>query len=146
MPSVQSLLKQQYYGNPRNHFWQIIYALFDQQSDEAYSDKIAFALRTGIALWDVLESCEREGSLDIDIKEPIPNPIQEFLSTEDHQIRYLFFNGSAAERLFEKQIRLEGLASRYTLCRLPSSSPAMTATFATKLEAWQAVKEALIRG
>lgn len=146
MPGVQSLHKQEYYGNPRNHFWKLIYALFGQQPDEAYLARTEYALRSGIALWDVLQSCERKGSLDIDIKEPIPNPIQEFLSTEEHQISYLFFNGSAAERLFEKKIRLEGLASRYSLCRLPSSSPAMTSTFATKLEAWQAVKEALIRG
>lgn len=146
MPGAQSLLKQEYYGNPRNHFWKLIYALFGQQPDEAYSAKTAYALRAGIALWDVLQSCERKGSLDIDIKDPVPNPIEELLSKEDHQIRYLFFNGSAAERLFQKQIRLEEQSSRYTLCRLPSSSPAMTVPFATKFEAWQAVKEALIRG
>lgn len=67
MPGVMSLNKQQYYGNPRNHFWKIIYSLFNEVEDELYEQKKAFLLRKGIALWDVINNCYREGSLDSNI-------------------------------------------------------------------------------
>ena len=78
MPSVESLRKQEYYGNKRNHFWKIIFQLFDSHEQLEYEAKIAFLKEKNIALWDVLYSCHREGSLDSNIKDEEPNKIEVF--------------------------------------------------------------------
>jgi len=74
MPGVMSLKKQQYYGYDRNAFWRIMYALFDLVPDDDYERRKHFVLEHHIAVWDVLMACEREGSSDSDIKNPIPYP------------------------------------------------------------------------
>ena len=68
MPGEESLRKQEYYGHPRNQFWRIIYALFDVPLEDNYEKKLMFLKSKGIALWDVIESCWREGSLDSNIR------------------------------------------------------------------------------
>ena len=60
--------KQQYYGNARNQFWEIIYTLLKTTPDFNYVDRKLFLLKNSIALWDVIDNCYREGSLDSDIK------------------------------------------------------------------------------
>ena len=56
MPGVKSLEKQQYYGNPRNHFWNILFTLFNEPSVENYENKLAFCKKHRIALWDTIAS------------------------------------------------------------------------------------------
>jgi hypoxanthine-DNA glycosylase len=68
MPGQRSLKLQQYYGHKRNHFWKIIFHLFDKPFTDDYERKIELLLSNKIALWDVLQTCEGKGSLDSNIK------------------------------------------------------------------------------
>lgn len=92
MPGVASLQKQQYYGHPRNAFWPIMAALTEEALPEEYQARKLMLLRHGIALWDVCQSCEREGSLDSNILCEHPNPIVPLLKST-LSIRALAFNG-----------------------------------------------------
>jgi TDG/mug DNA glycosylase family protein len=142
MPGAISISKQQYYGHPRNHFWPLLYAIFGggKAPATAYAERTAFALSHGIALWDVLAACEREGSLDADIRRPEANAFAAFYAANP-ALERVFFNGKAAAQLYRKQVlpQLEaagaGKAIRY--CTLPSSSPAHTLPLEVKLEEWQ---------
>src|SRR5690625_6041254 len=80
MPGGMSLEKQEYYGNPRNHFWDILFELFQQDPLTDYQEKIQFVKQHQIALWDTIGTCYREGSLDSNIKEAEPNDIMSLLS------------------------------------------------------------------
>ena len=73
MPGLESLRKGEYYGYPRNAFWRIMFSLLGEMPTEDYSAKKRMLLARGIALWDVIGSCEREGSLDSAIKNIRPN-------------------------------------------------------------------------
>ena len=79
MPGRQSLEKQQYYGNPRNHFWPIIGELLEIAIPNEYTERIAL-LNNAIGLWDTIATCEREGSLDAAIRNEKPNDFQTLLN------------------------------------------------------------------
>lgn len=133
-PSVQSLATRQYYGNPRNTFWPITGELFGFDPTAPYETRLA-ALRThGIALWDVLHRCRRQGSSDanIDPKSMVPNDFAQFFTTHP-AITRVYFNGRKAETLYH---RLVGRPQRYRL--LPSSSPARAMPAGAKPAAWRA--------
>ncbi len=138
MPGVKSLEKQEYYGHERNSFWRIICSLFGHTTISEYSEKKAFLLEHHIALWDVLKACEREGSLDSNIKNPIPNDF-EALFQKYPQIKAIYFNGDPAQKLFNKLVikKIGGLdIPQY---RLPSTSPANAIPFEQKLKHWRLV-------
>lgn len=136
MPGVTSLEKQQYYGHPRNYFWHILYALFNECYEEEYEQKKAFLLRHKIALWDVLQSCERAGSLDADIKNEEVNDFDWLFKTYPH-IKNVFFNGTKAYESFRKKVgfKYEGIHMQ----KLPSTSPAHAVRFEDKLAAWKVI-------
>ena len=145
MPGAASLLANRYYAYEHNAFWKIMGALFDAGPDVAYEKRVVLLKRAGIAVWDVLESCVREGSLDsaIDEASMVPNDFPTFFATHPH-VRHVFFNGGKAETSFRRYVRphLGETALRFT--RLPSTSPAHAArNFETKLKAWRVVAEAL---
>lgn len=144
MPGKASLRMHQYYGNPRNFFWPILYALYaDRQPDDAYDKRLAFALENGIALWDAIAACEREGSLDADIRDAVPNDIPALLR-QHPQITAVVCNGGKSYAELRKHYgRAPELADR-TVLRLPSTSPVPTPRFRglqDRLEAWQAIRE-----
>ncbi|UQZ84807.1 Uracil DNA glycosylase superfamily protein [Paenibacillus konkukensis] len=155
MPGAASLAKQQYYGHPRNHFWRLLYAVFEAgdglngseypEPDDSYGQRLSFALSHGIALWDVLEACERKGSLDTDIRRPEANDFPSFFRAYP-AIDRVFFNGKAAGELFHKQVaprlKEQGLGDRIRCAVLPSSSPAHTVRFDEKLAAWRQLRDA----
>mgnify|MGYP003499176739 FL=1 len=95
MPSVTSLERHQYYGHKQNDFWPMMFAFFEQPYTDAYSVKQELLIKHGIALWDVLSSCEREGSLDSNIMNEIPNDINGVL-VQYPTIEYIIFNGGKA--------------------------------------------------
>src|SRR5690625_4061895 len=99
MPSKMSFEKQQYYGNPRNHFWPILFELFQQKPLTRYEDKIQFVKDNGIALWDTIGSCYREGSLDINIMEEQPNDIKKLL-IKHPTIKVIACNGTKSFQTF----------------------------------------------
>ena len=134
MPSVESLSQGFYYAHPRNAFWRILAQVFDEPLPEDVPAKVALLYRHNIALWDVLESCERAGSLDSAIRQPRVNDF-EGLFQRCPGIRRILLNGGTAARLFEKH------ASRYLEGRgwerLPSTSPAYTLSYERKLALWR---------
>lgn len=140
MPSAASLTKQQYYGHPRNHFWPLVCAALGEVDPVAYEARAALLLACGIALWDVIGSCLREGSLDKDIKEALPNDIPAFLRQHPF-IHTVCFNGTLAKQMHDRHFhRQEGV--RYLL--LPSSSPVprqIIRTMEDKLPAWLAIRD-----
>lgn len=138
MPGVESLRQQQYYAHPRNHFWPILFKLYGQELEQDYERRKEFVLSRGIAVWDVLGTCEREGSLDANISKPELNDFKTFLTLHPN-IRKLYFNGGKAYDLFASKAAslLQDFSLQYF--RLPSTSPAHTIPFAEKMEAWKAI-------
>lgn len=136
MPSVVSLERQQYYGHKQNFFWPMMFQLFAEPYSEQYSDKKALLLRHHIALWDVLASCEREGSLDSNITDEVPNDIRGLLK-QYPSIQYLCFNGGKAYQTFKRNF--PDLLQQMQYWQLPSTSPAHTMKREQKLQAWQVI-------
>ena len=147
MPSVASLDKHEYYGKTQNAFWRIMGQLFDAGPDLAYVDRVARLTEQGIAVWDVLATCVRPGSLDsaIDMSSAEVNDIAALLQ-QYPAIRHVFFNGKKSEEIFRKQVftREPRLRSDIVYQGLPSTSPAMaTLNFEAKLQHWQQVADAV---
>ncbi len=144
MPGVMSLKKQQYYGYDQNAFWRIIYGLFGRKPDEEYEMRIAFVLRQHIAVWDVLMACERQGSSDSDIKNPVPNDFTA-LYERFPNLQKVCFNGGPAERLYKRFVEKPG-DNRFgskSYHGLPSTSPAYTIGLERKLEQWKLLLQLL---
>lgn len=142
MPGKASLLAREYYAHPRNAFWRIMGELFGVDPGAPYRERLVALGAAGIALWDVLGSCVREGSLDSDIDDAsiVVNPFPEFLRAHP-AIRTLCFNGAKAEASFRRHA-LPGLArggAQLAFHRLPSTSPANASiAYPEKLAAWRA--------
>ncbi len=135
MPGIVSLEKQEYYAHPRNHFWKIIYASFNTLSiPEHFQEKIKFLQSNKIGLWDVLENCERRGSLDIHIKNVKVNDFETLLEKYPN-INTIIFNGKESHRYFYKNF---GQKEGITYHVMPSTSPANTMSFENKLKIWSA--------
>jgi len=133
-PSAASLAAQQYYAHRQNQFWRILGALIDQPLYEmGYADRWPHVQTAGIAVWDVYATCEREGSLDSDIRMGMPNDFSQ-LKTLAPKLARVCFNGQTAGKF---QRLLNGLG--YEVLVLPSTSPAYTLSFEKKLAAWRAV-------
>jgi len=141
MPGEESLRRQQYYGNSRNAFWKIIYALFDREPDAEYEKRKMFLLEHGIAVWDVIMRCEREGSRDNNIKNPVPNDLQWLFRTYPN-IRNICFNGGEAQKFYRRLIENGiGFNAGREFHKLPSTSPSYSKiSFSEKLERWKLIK------
>ena len=124
MPSPQSIKHGFYYSHPQNRFWPLMAALYEEPTPSFPDEKRAFALRHGIALWDVLASCDIKGAADSTIRNPIPNDFTPILQTA--HIDRIFTTGKTAFTLFQKLVapRLKRDA-----IYLPSTSPANQALF-----------------
>ncbi|MGM9525797.1 MAG: DNA-deoxyinosine glycosylase [Peptococcaceae bacterium] len=136
MPSVVSLERQQYYGHKQNYFWPMLFSLLEEPYSDDYSKKKDLLLRHHIALWDVLASCEREGSLDSNITDEVPNPIGQLL-TDYPSIRYILFNGGKAYQSFKKYF--PDLLEQIAWQQMPSTSPAHTMKREEKRNRWQMI-------
>ena len=149
IPSEASLLRQQYYGHSRNAFWPIMGALFDFDPEHCFQRRRDLLIENGIAVWDVLQSCNRLGSLDSSIKLATirTNDFAGFF-TEHKCIQRIFFNGRMAEKLYQKRI-FPILNNRFSYLEyqsLPSTSPAYAALkFEQKLEAWKVIKQHVVK-
>ena len=122
MPGVKSLYEQQYYAHPQNRFWKLMGLLcnnIDLEKKE-YQERINILLNNHFALWDVIKSCDRIGSLDSDIKNEEPNDIPNLL--ENYNIKRICLNGSKAYSAFKKYF--PQLEIQYECYKLPSTSPA----------------------
>jgi double-stranded uracil-DNA glycosylase len=142
MPGRVSLRERQYYAHPQNAFWRIIGAILGFDPALPYHERVASVQSAGIAIWDVLKACAREGSLDsaIDAASVVPNDFAAFLA-EHPDIRRICFNGATAQALYMKHVRPRlGNDAHLEYLRLPSTSPANASwSFAEKARAWQAI-------
>lgn len=135
-PSVKSREQMFFYGHPQNRFWKVISAVFDCDEPTSIEEKKKFLLENGVALWDVIASCEIEGSSDSSIKNVVVNDISEILNEAD--IKQIFVNGKTAEKYFKKYMK--PLINKDAVC-LPSTSPANASWPLERLtESWIAIK------
>ena len=137
IPGIKSLEKQQYYAHPQNKLWKIIFELFSEEFTEDYSVRINILKKNHIAIWDVIDSCERKGSLDSEIKNEEANQIEELLESYPN-IQAIFCNGGKSYKNLQK---LLGKNFRIPIHLLPSTSPLHTISFERKFEEWKKVLE-----
>ncbi|THV56285.1 DNA-deoxyinosine glycosylase [Chryseobacterium candidae] len=140
VPGVKSLEKQQYYAHPQNKFWKIIFELLNEEFTEDYSQRIATIKKHHIALWDVIDSCERKGSLDSEIRNEEANQIEELLE-EYPNVRAIFCNGGKS---YKNLLKLLGKNYKLPIFLLPSTSPLHTISFEKKREEWKRILEFLV--
>lgn len=136
-PSVKSREEGFFYGHPQNRFWKVLASVCGEDTPTNIEDKKRFLLRNRVAVWDVIHSCDIEGSSDSSIKNVVPNDLSEILKKAD--IRQIYVNGKKAEQLYKKYVfpRFE----RDAIC-LPSTSPANAAWSLEKLvDEWKRVSE-----
>ena len=137
MPGEESLHKKQYYALPQNTFWKIMGKLVGAHPEMLYKDRLDALQASGIALWDVLDSCERQGSLDSNIKNESANDFALFFAKHPH-ITHVFFNGTKAEQCFKKLVQGKQALPPLEFCRLPSTSPAHAGMrYEEKLKCWR---------
>ncbi len=141
MPGVRSLEMKQYYALGHNAFWGIMAELLKFNPAEPYSKRCDHITDAKIALWDVLASCDRAGSLDSDIKNEEVNDFTKFFNSHK-QIKAVFFNGQKAQKAFTRYA-LKSLPKKFQtlhLETLPSTSPAHAAmNFDQKLNQWRTI-------
>lgn len=147
MPSEESLRKQEYYGHPRNAFWKIMAQLFEFEQTSSYAKRGAALKQNRIAVWDVLQACERQGSLDSAIVDSsiTENNFADFFQRHP-KITRVFFNGAKAEKEFIKRVlpTLTEKQKAFEYQKLPSTSPAMASlSYDEKLLEWSKVRLAL---
>lgn len=148
MPGEASLAAGRYYAHPRNAFWSIMGALCGFAADAPYGERTRALQRRGIALWDVLQSCERQGSLDSDIVVATaePNDFATFFARH-RRIAAVACNGGAAHRTFTRVAHTLAIARDLPILALPSTSPAHAGrSFAQKLALWRAELAPLLMG
>lgn len=136
-PSVQSRQGMFFYHHPQNRFWRVLAAVFGCAVPDTVDEKRDMLLQNHAALWDVIASCEIDGSSDASIRGVVPTDLTPIL--EAAPIRRVFCNGSASYRLYCRHQRSRtGLDA----IRLPSTSPANAAwTLPRLIEAWSVIKE-----
>lgn len=118
-PSVKSREEMFFYGHPQNRFWKVISAVFGDDEPKTVEEKRNFLLSAKIALWDVIASCDIDGSSDSSIKNVVPNDLNRILNNA--KIKKIFVNGKTAQRYYNKFVR--DLIKREAIY-LPSTSPA----------------------
>ena len=134
-PSVASREAEFFYGHKQNRFWRVLAAVFDTDVPESIEEKKIFLIKHGIALWDVIGSCDITGSSDSSIKNVVPNDISIIL--ESANIKNIYVNGKTAMKYYNKYIRDK--VNRDAVC-LPSTSPANAAWSYEKLiNAWKVI-------
>ena len=136
-PSVKSREVGFFYGHPQNRFWRVISSLLGENVPMTAEEKKTLLLKRKIAVWDVIASCEIEGSADSTIKRATPNDLTVILAAAD--IKAIFVNGKTAEKYYNKYI-LKTINRSAIL--LPSTSAANASFSLEKLtREWSIIKE-----
>ncbi len=140
IPGIASIKANKYYAHPRNAFWPIMGSLFNFNAKLHYLLRIEALKEANVAVWDILQACERSGSLDSAIKigSRIPNDFRAFLKDHPH-LRLIAFNGEEAEKSFKQYVLNQKILPELTCINLPSTSPAHTISLAKKISAWRAI-------
>lgn len=134
-PSVKSREKAFYYGHPQNRFWRVIAGLTGENVPGTTAEKKALLLRHRIAIWDVISSCDIEGSSDSSIRNVVPNEVDRLL--EKSSIKRIYGNGDKACRLYDRYCQEK---TGIDIKKLPSTSPANAAfSYERLLEYWREI-------
>lgn len=145
MPGAASLAQQQYYAHPRNLFWPIMAELAGFSANLPYQEKVRALNASGIALWDVIASCQRAGSLDSAIRDEQVNDFAGFFASQPN-LAAIGFNGGKAWQSFKRHVLpLQIVPAGIKLITLPSTSPAHAALgFTEKLQQWHQLRPFLL--
>ncbi|MBI2994693.1 MAG: DNA-deoxyinosine glycosylase [Gammaproteobacteria bacterium] len=138
MPGIASLAAGEYYAHSHNAFWRIMAELLAFDFSLPYSARVRALKSARIAVWDVLQSCTRPGSMDASIEQDsaVANDFGPFFNRHK-RIYYVYFNGATAERLFRAHVQRKLGLRPMNYQRLPSTSPANASkSFRQKLRAW----------
>lgn len=134
-PSVKSREYGFYYGHPQNRFWKVVAAVTESPVPETIEEKKRMLLSKGIAVWDVIDSCDIAGSSDSSISNVVPADLGRVLKTS--KIRRIYANGTTAKKLYDTWQR-ESCGMEISL--LPSTSPANAVWTLEKLiDAWKVI-------
>lgn len=134
-PGTASLQAAQYYAHPRNAFWPVMAALLcdARLAGLPYAERLVALRRHGVALWDAVATCRREGSLDTAIEDAEPSDLPHLVARLP-ALRAIACNGALA---YQQSLRALGDA-HLQLLRLPSTSPAHAGrSLADKIAAWR---------
>lgn len=141
-PSEESLRCREYYANRGNQFWRLMGALFGAHLELSYRRRCDVLQERQVAIWDVLHTCERDGSLDDAIigRTAVINDVPAFLAVHP-SVQMIGLNGKTAANYFSK--RFPSLGSPHLqIVALPSSSSAHAAmTFDKKVQAWSILQD-----
>ncbi len=138
-PSVKSREAVFFYHHPQNRFWRVLSAVLECPVPQTIDEKRALLMKNGIALWDVISSCEIEGSSDVSISGAVPNDLS--LITRETDITHIFTNGNTAHSLYNRFCReTTGIEA----IKLPSTSPANAGYSLSRLiSEWSIILSAL---
>jgi hypoxanthine-DNA glycosylase len=141
LPGEESLRQQRYYAHPKNNFWPIIFGIFNQPIAEAYEAKLAFLQSKGIGLWDVIQSAERVGSLDVNIRNATANDFESLLKQYPN-IKMIAFNGRKSQETFKRFVTgKQNLPADLIMEYFPSTSPSHAyVSFEQKAATWSVLK------
>ncbi len=143
LPSQKSIEAFQYYAHPQNAFWRIMGELFGAGPEISYEARTESLRSNRIALWDVLSSSVRPGSMDsdIDVSTARPNDFCSFFKSNT-DIGLVCFNGKKSARMFKDLVLgcHPELRPGLQFETLPSTSPAYASmSFEDKLAKWSIV-------
>ncbi|RRR66274.1 MAG: DNA-deoxyinosine glycosylase [Candidatus Viridilinea halotolerans] len=149
MPGKASLAAGQYYAHPRNLFWKFMAHIVGFHPEAAYAERLLALQTARIALWDVVQCCTRESSLDSDIASAsvVPNDFATFFANHRH-IQRIYFNGTKAHALYQKHVaaKIGAMRPHLVYVQLPSTSPANAAMpYSRKYAAWSEVNTCYTR-
>ncbi|ODP34026.1 DNA-deoxyinosine glycosylase [Pandoraea sp. ISTKB] len=141
LPGDVSLAQQQYYAHPQNRFWHLVGDVIGVPLPTlAYEARLDVLRAHGVGLWDVVAQARREGSLDSNIRLHAGSDLVGLIETLP-SLRAVAFNGGTAARIGQRALAQGGSTATLPVALLPSSSPAYTIPFATKRDAWLALRE-----
>ena len=136
-PGEKSLDVEQYYADGRNAFWRLISGVINEDITMlSYKTKIEKLMQNKIGLWDVFSICEREGSQDSEIRNPVESDFCK-LKTIAPSLKTIYFNGEKPQKYAEKILTKMGYSTKL----LPSSSGSHTIPFDKKLNSWKTILE-----
>jgi len=142
LPGGESLRLAQYYADPANGFWRMLDAAFEETIGESYAARVDFLKAKGLALWDVLRSADRLGSVDVSIRDGVANVFAS-LFARHRSLTTVVFNGSKAERLFRSLVWAALVRTVDGLCLVRVASSSSTPgryvpPFPVKVALWKA--------
>ena len=140
LPGEASLAATRYYAHPQNQFWRLMGGVLGVDLPTLdYEARLAALTSRKVALWDVVATAERQGSLDTAIRNVAANDLTTLIALLPN-LKLIAFNGKRAAAIGGRQLSNHNAVPTRTL---PSSSPAYTRAFAEKQIEWSLLRDVL---